>query len=270
MERSFHSRPIASLAAALGLALALCFELASASCAANQFIVVSDTGNNCVPCTAGSRCDGTTLTGCGNGLWSAWSAGSCSACSCPPGAYCSSAPSAALNCNSCPAGSFCVNSLQQACPAGDLQCCGSFMLVSLLVVAGTWSAAGTTVCANCNCPAGTGCYASSSACTICTPGGRMSDLSRSSYCFRSLPGTYCVNSRLLSCPIGTYSVGGATNIANCTACESAQQSSDVCCLVLLGSKVLHTATIFVAQVVAAAAAIAPVDHQRVIRAQEVL
>jgi hypothetical protein len=191
MERLFHSRAIASSVAALGLAIALCFELASAACAANKFVVVSDT-NNCVSCTAGSRCDGTTLIACGNGQWSAWSVGSCSACTCAPGSYCNSAPSATLNCNSCPAGFFCVNSQQQACPAGVLQWnCGvicHFIAVRSLtwMAAGTWSAAGSTVCTNCNCPTGTGCTASSSVCTICSPGALIRAVTEpaGSYCYR--------------------------------------------------------------------------------------
>ena len=132
----------------------------------------------------------------------------CTLCS---NGYYASTQGQTTSCNICPKGYYCPSGKIIECPKGTAN-----------NQTGRY-----TVCASCvkSTSTITGTYAISTKqtlCSSCTNGNYASVDKQSSYCNTCPGGYYCPSGKIIKCPVGTYSTGGAVS---CIACPSGSYSS---------------------------------------------
>ena len=125
--------------------------------------------------------------------------------------YYASISSQTTSCNICPKGYYCPSGKIIECPKGTAN-----------NQTGRY-----TICDSCvkSTSTITGTYAISTKqtlCSSCTNGNYASVDKQSSYCNTCPGGYYCPNGKIIKCPVGTYSTGGAVS---CIVCPAGSYSS---------------------------------------------
>lgn len=144
--------------------------------------------------------------------------------------YYASISSQTTSCNICPVGYYCPQGKIIECPKGYAN-----------------NKEGQTNCTPCvkSTNTITGTYtllAKQTQCNSCTNGNYASTSAQSQYCNSCPSGYYCPNGKIIQCPTGTYSTGGASSCITCPNGTTSSAGASSCLTCATGCLTCYTTT----------------------------